>query len=74
MKTPHISMRVDKDTLAVWKIHCDEQGIDISTQIRNLMNAWCRIQEHDRQQEDLETFELDPDYISTILGENHEFL
>ena len=42
--TPHISIRVSPDRLAEWKWACEENGIDLSFQIRRLMDTWSRIE------------------------------
>lgn len=39
--TPHISLRVPPDKLDTWREHCDDVGLDVSFQIRRLMDAWC---------------------------------
>lgn len=39
--TPHISLRVPPEQLAEWKKNCEEADVDVSWQIRRMMNAWC---------------------------------
>lgn len=39
--TPHISVRVPPEILDDWKRNCEEEDVDVSRQIRRLMNAWC---------------------------------
>jgi hypothetical protein len=39
--TPHISVRVPPAQLEKWRENCDEANVDVSHQIRRLMDAWC---------------------------------
>lgn len=51
--TPHISVRVPPEKLETWRAHCDEVGLDVSGQIRRLMDAWCMAREFEREVESL---------------------
>ena len=46
MVTPHISIRVEKDSLARWQENCQLSNTNVSTCIRVLMDAWCEYQEN----------------------------
>ena len=39
--TPQITVRVPPEQLDKWKANCEETGVDVSWQIRRLMDAWC---------------------------------
>jgi hypothetical protein len=43
-RTPHISLRVPTDKLQEWRSACEKNGIDISSQIRKLMDAWVMVE------------------------------
>lgn len=51
--TPHISVRVAPDRLDRWRTHCEEVDLDVSHQIRRLMDAWCTARELEREAREL---------------------
>lgn len=40
MPTPHISVRVPSEQLDQWRSECAAQDVDVSSQIRALMDVW----------------------------------
>lgn len=42
--TPHMSLRVKPEQLERWKEACRDNGIDLSFQIRRLMDAWAKVE------------------------------
>jgi hypothetical protein len=43
--TPHISIRVPSSKLEEWRVACARNNIDVSSQIRKLMDAWVMVDE-----------------------------
>jgi hypothetical protein len=52
--TPHMSIRVQPDQLASWRAACAKSGVDVSSKIRLLMDAWVAFES---QREELERSE-----------------
>lgn len=63
--TPHISVRVPPEKLEVWKNRCDSEGLDVSFQIRRLMDAWCLALELRQEAEELAKVETREDTLSS---------
>lgn len=53
MKTPHISLRVPSDQLATWRAECVANDVDVSSQIRVLMDAWVKTMTMKREYEEI---------------------
>ena len=53
MPTPLFSLRVKPEVLDRWKAECDAQGVDVSHQIRLLMNTWCTAKSLEREAREL---------------------
>lgn len=61
--TPHMSLRVAVDQLDRWKSHCADEGVDVSHQIRRLMDAWCY--SRDLEREAREILEMKPEGVGS---------
>jgi len=57
-------MRVKPEQLEMWREFCDAQNIDISSQMRLLMNAWCRAKTLEREARELMAMRI-PEDIET---------
>lgn len=56
--TPQMSLRVPPDQLDKWRQNCQEAGVDVSFQIRRLMDAWCYARSLEKEAREL--LEMEP--------------